>query len=112
MKVYLLIGVMLLTACGSNPSKAPPAPVVLNDNLTLADVCRIVQEETLKVGIAKVEGIRKGKYINELSGSFHLALLPDVMNSIEAVYHLPIEDEDDAIAYANLVYNECIMNNR
>lgn len=111
--IYLTFGVILLTACGSNPSKdAPPAPVRLSDNMTLSDVCQIVEEETLKAGRAKVAGIRKGKYQNNLTGSFHPALLPDVINSIEAVYHLPIETDEDAVAYANLVYAQCIVNNR
>ena len=96
------------------PKPEPKREVVDLDetNLTVDDLCRIVERETFNAGVAKAGRVRQGRYVESIDfQGVPAAMVTDIMMNIETVYQLPIEDEEDAAAYANYVYEECIRYN-
>lgn len=119
----MLLGVIvLLGGCASAsvgvtapPKESEPVPERFNPetiDMTVMDVCQIIEREAFKAGLAKVSGISQSKHQEQIDwDGIPVQISRDVISTVQTVYQLPIKTDEAAFAYSNFVYERCAINN-
>ena len=110
-----LLIVFLLVGCNTTGT-LPSVQVIHTSNTTLEDICRSLEEFTTKVGKGKISKNER-KHRRQLEQQLeivqiHEIIREDMAQVMTTVYALPMEDENDVVAFANLVYENCIVQNK
>ena len=112
--ILFIITGLVLVGCASKPVESTRAPLhITNEQFTLDDLCRIVEDHVYQAGIARANGERRSRYEKEADFSNVPAqMAADVLMNVDTTFRLPIKDEAGAAAYSHFVYEKCIENNQ